>query len=318
MRATEVDFLQALFCDYADTKNQAFEVICLNTSGEKTFRRWYPLCERAYNMAALDSRQYAGQFNVYISFLPRDFYKGDDKSVRQAHWLMTGIDGNSEGVDGAIGLLKSAVRWGKLPAPQILVNSGNGVHVYWRLSEVFVFDSPSDRELFSGVLRRIGQAIGGEKPRYGKKPVYPSVDKATPKQLPRFPLTYNHKSTPPKRVKFLRFDLDSETLTLPEWNRLLPSEPVSMPLDSPYRPRIGEGEEIALPPSIVSLVSIPHGEGGRNKALTRAVVSARKRGFGEDALQVLGMEFHRNNPGYRPSEIAQVIKWAVRNVLPAK
>ena len=95
--------------------------------------------------------------------------------------------------DIALRELKRTVDELGLPRPYI-VNSGNGLHVYWVLTEAVSVDVWKPVALkFKDRLGQVGLLAD------------PAVP-ADPARVLRIPGTHNHKSTPPKKVELLRCD----------------------------------------------------------------------------------------------------------------
>ena len=307
------NFLQALYGGYRETEGQTIEMRVLppkwlKSASKMLYRHWYPLSEMGYTALAADSARFQARGDVYISFLPRLGEQGDMASVMQARWLFCGVDGEAQGVEGAIDLLKSVVRWGKLPTPNILVNSGHGLHVYWQLPDVFDLSAGDNREEYNGLLRRIGLAIGGALPDA-------HADVARCNQMPRLPGSINHKTQgAPVRVALQRFVLDGDLWPLKLWQQKLPQERTQASRETPQYAKMPVGEI----PSFIrhyAMTPVPHGE--RNEAFVKLVCKARAAGFDERALQILGEQFCATNPGYKRSEMLSNVKWAVRRFAPS-
>jgi len=56
----------------------------------------------------------------------------------------------------------SLVQRKKMPPPTLVVDSGHGTHLYWRLIEAVVFTNDDDRAAFQAIVAGVGKQIGGD------------------------------------------------------------------------------------------------------------------------------------------------------------
>ncbi len=118
----------------------------------------------------------------------------------------------------------------KLPRPSLMMDSGHGVHLYWRLTQPVVFSSEEDREAFQSIVRGVGQGVGGDH----------THDLA---RLLRLPGTWNIKRLPYCRTE-------------PVWSGCDPSarygldvfrpHAVAKPVGRPHAVKAGGGGEAAV------------------------------------------------------------------------
>lgn len=94
--------------------------------------------------------------NVHCGVCPRAGEGGKSADIRVARSLWSDLDhiGPAEAV--------ALVRRKKLPAPTLVVDSGHGTHLYWRLIEATHFASDDDRAAFQSVVAGVGKLIGGD------------------------------------------------------------------------------------------------------------------------------------------------------------
>lgn len=101
-------------------------------------------------LQTLNSRKNA---NIYFGVNPRSA-KGSNE-VRTVRCLWADLD--SVRPDAVLASLPFV-----LPAPSIVVNSGHGTHLYWKLSQPIDVAKPGAREDLEGMLRNIYAETGGD------------------------------------------------------------------------------------------------------------------------------------------------------------
>lgn len=122
---------------------------------------------------------------VYFGVLPRLGQVGTAAgTIGDTHVLWADVD--AKHFDGSKAAALFALGRADL-SPSILVDSGNGWHAYWILSERVPFADASS------VMRGLAKAIGGD-----------SVHDAS--RVLRLPGTHNHKTNPPHPVRLLHFE----------------------------------------------------------------------------------------------------------------
>lgn len=222
-----VQFLSALFGGYGGDDLRC-EIRCLAPGGRKTDaappRQWFNLSPKSILAAANSCIAWGRDWDVYCGVLPRTGRQGGTDSVHMAGWLYADIDGGNMGPDGSLELLRRT----DLPDPHMIVKSGGGIHVYWRLLETVGLPSAEERYLFKSVLRRIVLRIGGVSPSPHADP-----SAAEPARILRVPETGNHKTEPPRCVQLIAFDSEAAAYPLSEWSNRLPLLPRPKQSDAP-------------------------------------------------------------------------------------
>ncbi len=77
-----------------------------------------------------------------------------------------------------------------IPKPSIIVDSGNGLHLYWLLKQPITFDSDKDINRTEGLLKKLSLIFGGDS----------AYDIS---RVLRVPVTFNYKTKSPKQCKIL-------------------------------------------------------------------------------------------------------------------
>lgn len=91
--------------------------------------------------------------NIYFGVSPRTNRKS--QAVQKVTCLWADLDGVSPNE----ALLRVSPL---LPAPTIVVNSGNGTHLYWKLTSSHTVIKDKERVSFEGLLRNLYSEIGGD------------------------------------------------------------------------------------------------------------------------------------------------------------
>lgn len=247
----------------------------------------------------------AGHLDTYMGILPRVGRHGGKYDVRFAIWLWSDVDGGEGGVDASIALVKNS----GLPAPNLVVGSGNGLHCYWRLTEPVPLQDQSACDGFKAVLQRLVRAIGGAAPN-----AHADSSRADTASILRLPGTFNLKcEAEPRPVKLLRCRPEAETWSYERWGARLPPEPIVY-FPKPNKP-VRYDEVRGLPPSVADVFRVPTPEGARHDALRRALCVARKRGFDEAGLMILADAFVSIN-GSRRSHGEVLVRDTMRRIHP--
>jgi hypothetical protein len=108
------------------------EVRCIRTSGGKTEanRGWHLASSLALRVGPLAESNERG-WNVYVGANPRPHKRATgDRCIQLARTLFADFDGGCS-VDEARRRWEAA----GMPQPSLVIQSGHGIHVYWRLSE---------------------------------------------------------------------------------------------------------------------------------------------------------------------------------------
>ena len=72
--------------------------------------------------------------------------------------------------------------------PTIIVNSGGGLHVYYKFNEVLRLETIEEREEINLIYRLFSEYVNQEANKIGKK-----IDKSNASKMMRVPFTYNFK-----------------------------------------------------------------------------------------------------------------------------
>ncbi|MEO2091577.1 MAG: DNA-primase RepB domain-containing protein, partial [Gemmataceae bacterium] len=94
--------------------------------------------------------------NVYCGVCPRAGEGGKSADILLARNLWSDLD--NIGPAEVVALLKRK----KMPPPTLVVDSGHGTHLYWRLVEAVTFASDDERAVFEAVVAGVGKQIGGD------------------------------------------------------------------------------------------------------------------------------------------------------------
>lgn len=189
---TRKDFLDALFGDYFKRRDGFLIVKSVKHLDRRVSTRFFPSVE------ILSKEQYLPDQDVYVGVCPRETMKNERSRIRYITALWAGVDlgpngysGNETYFDGPSNAAK-AVRSFPLP-PSIIVESGNGMHLYWLFDDVMEITDPRWVEY---QLRRIN--------RYFQCRSEVKID-----SVMRLPGTFNSRTTGRPRpcdVKYLNTD----------------------------------------------------------------------------------------------------------------
>jgi hypothetical protein len=250
-------FVQALFSGYGEADALWAEVRCIPQPGSP--RRWYPATDAGLLTAARDAVRWGDGWDCYIGVLPRLGRLGGSEGVSAARHVFADVDGGCEGVDGTLRLLSDAVSRG-LPEPHMTVVSGNGIHVYWRLSSPFAMPTNAEREEFRDLLKRVVLKVGGKAPYAHADPSAADVAR-----ILRIPGTLNHKDRDsPKRVYIHALNAEATELLPVWWQAHMPAVPL------PVKPVLAaHGNTYALD-GLIRWASRPYPEGNRHRDLVSA------------------------------------------------
>ena len=263
----------------------------------------------------------AGRFDTYFGVLPRTeriivedgapkkVRRGSTEFVPQAACLFADVDGGAEGVEGAVKRVKEAVRRG-LPPPNVVVISGNGLHVYWFLSDVVEFASAEDRRRFKELLQRLVRFIGGPS-------AVAHADKSVAEvaRILRVPYTWNWKRREePRAVRLLRFQPDAEAKSVAWWGSFLPALPAP-PERKKTLPDWDHADANAIQ-RYVKWAQRGYPEGNRHRDLASAAAwLAREQRLPADVVEDLLAVKAAASPGLRTitdDEIASLVQWGLR------
>lgn len=313
-------FFETLF-PYTEVE-YSLEIRCIH-DGKVPLQKWFYLTE--LHEAEQCAIECASKWDTYFGVLPRTYGKGRQEDVKETRAIWCDIDGGSEGVKGATELLKSAVDNFTMPVPNIIVRSGNGLHVYWLLHKSFGLLCAVDRDTFKTTLKRLCLAIGGKSPL-----AHADSSRADSASILRPPDTFNYKDrSNPKAVKMLRCEPDPQNrLSLIAWRSILP---VEQEVTEEYIPEDdfsnretarrwdnGHANQMeakrSLPAAILDMLKFPVGNGNRHPSCQKLLVAAKKRGYSFNEILTMGRDFCQINQ-FPQKEMERSLKWVMKQVI---
>lgn len=308
MKTPAFRFLSRLAFAYPAEAGHYLEIRCLAPAWDSNRPRpwprfWVSVDSSVYLANAADAcLRLSQEWDVFCGVLARPNGRGSQDDVPFASCLYNDTDGGEEGPDGAIRLLKRS----GLPAPDMAVLSGNGVHAYWFLSELVPLSDREARETFKRTLRRLCQAIGGSVP--GAHADYAAAD---PARVLRVPETFNRKVREnPKAVRILRFSPPDKAQSYDWWNANLPFEPI--PAQRIARKVLYPADGIS--PRLIQWASEGYKEGKRHNGLTGAAKFIKHDlGYDDQQGYELFLQKAQSSRGVHaltPNEIEQIWSWA--------
>ena len=123
-------------------------------SSRVVYRGWHQADELVKEFDRLSELNHQGA-NIYYGVNPRRDHSGKKSSIQLCRTLWADIDDCS--------VAEARLRWRtKVPEPSIVVHSGHGVHLYWRLNEPLILDSPNRIIELEGTLVEIQHDIGAD------------------------------------------------------------------------------------------------------------------------------------------------------------
>jgi hypothetical protein len=221
-------------------------------------------------------------YDVYVGVAPRRGSDGTRAGVGRLGAVWADLDAKDEHTVGSRlrQLQDLACR------PSILVLKGGGCHAYWLLTKPA--DGPEQLEQAEGVMRRLGQDLGGD-------PVWDRT------RILRVPGTFNHKYDEPRPVELKRFEpgLHYDLEQLEEMSKALPEGGAPEGVPTAGRSRVRR-DALAAP--------IPTGE--RNVTLASVAGSLRDRGLDEGTLAVVLLEVDRLrcDPPLEATEVLRIAR----------
>ena len=127
----------------------------------------------------------AKERNVYFGVCPRSQKDGSKASIKLV-WVLW-VDLDAKDFKGGKREVLDRVKSFPFP-PTIVVDSGNGFHVYWRLKESMPINTNEDRIRIESVLKALARGLNGD------------LACAEIARILRLPGTLNRKNTPPAPV----------------------------------------------------------------------------------------------------------------------
>ncbi|MBI5248347.1 MAG: hypothetical protein HY912_02535 [Desulfomonile tiedjei] len=138
---TRKDFLETLFHEYFRKREGFILVKTVRNIDRKASTRYFP------NVEILAKEQYLSDQNVFFGVCPHENMKPERTYIQYLVALWCGLDLSPEGYSGKqvyfFGQAQAAkaVRSFPLP-PSIIVESGQGLHLYWLLKQVTRIENP--------------------------------------------------------------------------------------------------------------------------------------------------------------------------------
>lgn len=258
-----VDFLKALF-----DKAEASEYIEIREIGEK--RKQYFL-----KLNSLYCYEPPLNANVYFGVFSRIRKSGKAEACSTTRALFADFDFKGITLNERLNEVQIRIKNANLPVPSILVNSGNGIHVYWLLKE------RADSEAL-GILKAISRATGSD-PRVAEKA-----------RIMRLPYTFNVKdpATPlwcevVQADYSLKYDLSVFQEALRDYIRDTKKEPSKGDCEA-FR-----GIQVDKPCVAKMLKGVCEGE--RNFALGRITKYLQLKGYAKQKAQEIVLAWNRRN-----------------------
>lgn len=149
-------FVDALFepGDLVEIRGIAPSLPDSKEPGRLALRRW----ERADSILTQTSELHAANsdgINIYFGVNPRAKLAGTKEAVLQCRTVWADLD--------RISLADADSRWrDHLPPPTLVVNSGHGVHFYWKLDAPADVSATASRNAFEGLLKRLYGTLGSD------------------------------------------------------------------------------------------------------------------------------------------------------------
>lgn len=232
--------------------------------------------EQAERIAAYLEAVGRDRDDVFMGVLLRTGMKGDAvHTVKQTRWLWADVD-KKKGATFAT-ILSRLTHY-----PQVVVDSGHGWHMYWRLDRAVSVEDAQK------AMRVLADRLNGD-------PV------GDPARIMRVPGTFNNKDAAPMPVRLLRYD-PVFTHRFADFDMPEP-EPVH---DSKF--------DITGDWKVSPKDAPPFGEGERNNGLTKLAGAMILKGMTEDDMltALLAENDIRCNPPLPEREVAQIVRSVAR------
>ena len=321
-------FLKTLFA-YPESESARVEIRTFAPNDRPGPRRWYPLNDAGFAQAEDDAAKWRHAHNVYFGVLPREDGGGELIHLRSAAVLWCDIDAGNQTRAEATELLKAAITkpgadGRTMPVPHVIIGSGGGLHVYWKLAHPYPCELDSEQKRLRHLCRDLVRFIGGDPTGAHACP------KATdPARILRLPDTLNHKTDPPRPTGIIRLVGDAPRWTMREWEDLLPPEPLPPP-----RPKsrsggdyqgfgkssdcgaIGRGE---IPRTVAQLMVSGSPPGHRHGDIMKSAAACFKRNLPEETVLTVCEQIAAASGSCAASDqrkIADIVHWAAAKVLP--
>ncbi len=150
------DFLEALFESYFQRRDGFIVVQSSKPLTHKVSTRYFPSVE------ILAKERFSTDESVLFGVCPREKMKPGPENIQFLCALWAGLDMSSEGFSGRDSFFghpahaAKAIRSFPLP-PSIIIESGQGIHLYWLLKEPYAVSDPSAVEILLSQLNRYFQ-----------------------------------------------------------------------------------------------------------------------------------------------------------------
>lgn len=147
--------------------------------------------------------------NIYFGVCPRSRPSGTKNDVRIIRVLWADIDDcpPREAIERC--------RKAKLPQANIVVNSGHGTHLYWKMETPSVIHSEEDGRRIESVVREVGRRIGGDH----------THDRGRLLRLPGFANVKNARNgAEPTPCTIVRFDPEPAIASVADMIQMLPED----------------------------------------------------------------------------------------------
>lgn len=308
----ETAYFETLFSGYDEEEERTIELRALRpqwaecpTPSRSVGRHWFPLTATGRQEALQTALKWAERtLEVYCGILPRIARSGTQEGITLTKTLWTDIDAGQGTPEDALSLLKQAIQRQRVPIPCMVVCSGGGLHVYWTLPEVVPLPSQEARTHFKGLLKRIGEGIGGSDPA-----PHADLSCADVARILRVPGTKNFKQRGnPRPVEVLHCDPQAP-LSLTEWEALHPLPRIAPRRIDPIHPQ--DTESYA---GLWRWAKEPYAEGTRHKGFTSAARwLLREVCVPESVAFELLMQKGHVSSGTHPvseEEIRRIVQWA--------
>jgi hypothetical protein len=144
-------FLEALFpiCEHE------FIELRFIAPGKSPITRFYGSVEGLLSCQS-EIKTLGASYNVYFGVCPRNKRKGDKSAVTRCHALWVDVDFKDIPRADA-----DAIITGFTPAPNIIVSSGHGYHMYW-LIDAYLLDSNETKSNFETILKGLACVLQGD------------------------------------------------------------------------------------------------------------------------------------------------------------
>lgn len=222
---------------------------------------------------------------VYFGVLPRVRREGTNAScVIRTQWLWADLDGDHH-------RLNAILRQVTMPSPHVIVDSGNGYHLYWKLDSFFPFEDART-------------AMKGISLIHGTDHCYDAA------RVLRLPDTLNHKTKPAKLVRVIKWDTVSRTYNLREFGDYIyeafKQETPDIDFGKPI-PEAGVLLGTPMPNWLTYLIDNGMPKGQRSEAAFKVCISLLRRGVDPayirqvfiDNPRGIGEKYHERGNGDR-------------------